>query len=124
MSPILYYVHDPMCSWCWGYRPTWQRLRAALPTDIQVIPLLGGLAADTDQPMSEAMQARLQQTWRTISARLGACRIWVIVASMVGERVKILPILRRIVGLFNEKSAGFWPLSHQRSRLVPNPTGS
>ena len=55
---------------------------------------------------------------------LGVCRVWVIVASMVGERAKILPILRRIVGLFNEKSARFWPLSHQRSRLFPNPTGS
>ncbi|MCP4060185.1 MAG: DsbA family protein, partial [Pseudoalteromonas sp.] len=19
----LIYVHDPMCSWCWGYKPTW-----------------------------------------------------------------------------------------------------
>ncbi|MEF1187337.1 DsbA family protein, partial [Vibrio sinaloensis] len=20
----LYYVYDPMCSWCWGYKPTWR----------------------------------------------------------------------------------------------------
>ena len=22
----LIYVHDPMCSWCWGFRPTFERL--------------------------------------------------------------------------------------------------
>lgn len=71
MRATLYYVHDPMCSWCWGFRPTWQAIRDALPADIQVLPLLGGLAADTDQPMPEAMRTYLQQTWRTIHARLG-----------------------------------------------------
>ncbi|MFT6977114.1 MAG: putative protein-disulfide isomerase, partial [Shewanella psychromarinicola] len=25
-NTTLYYVHDPMCSWCWGYRPTWDTL--------------------------------------------------------------------------------------------------
>jgi len=33
-------------------------------------------------------------------------------------------ILRRIVGLSNEKSGAFGPLSHQRSRLFLSPTGS
>ena len=24
MQPILYYVHDPMCSWCYGFEATRQ----------------------------------------------------------------------------------------------------
>ena len=28
---VLVYVHDPMCSWCYGFRPTWVGLRAILP---------------------------------------------------------------------------------------------
>lgn len=51
----LYYVHDPMCSWCWGYHPVWQQLQQMLaqqwPTQLTIRYLVGGLAADSDQPM-------------------------------------------------------------------------
>ncbi|WP_440873690.1 DsbA family protein [Thalassotalea sp. PLHSN55] len=72
---ILYYVHDPMCSWCWGYRSTWQLLQQQLTkqlgeqVDIQYS--LGGLAPDSNAPMPENMQQFLQQTWRKIANQLG-----------------------------------------------------
>jgi putative protein-disulfide isomerase len=59
-----------MCSWCWGFRPTLERLLADLPADIGVQRLLGGLAPDTDKPMPQEMRVWLQQTWRTISERI------------------------------------------------------
>ncbi|MBE8572891.1 DsbA family protein, partial [Vibrio sp. OPT46] len=31
MDIKLYYVHDPMCSWCWGYKPTLDKLKQQLP---------------------------------------------------------------------------------------------
>ncbi|WP_086983681.1 DsbA family protein [Vibrio aphrogenes] len=71
MKAILYYIHDPMCSWCWGYKPTWDKLKAALPSQVTVTPLLGGLAPDNTEPMSVAMQQNLQQIWRQIEAKLG-----------------------------------------------------
>ena len=55
-----------MCSWCWGFRPCWQTLRTMLPQNIQVQYLVGGLAPDSDDPMPEAMQQYLQNTWRKI----------------------------------------------------------
>jgi putative protein-disulfide isomerase len=67
----LYYVHDPMCSWCWGYRPTWEAIKAALPSDIEVVYVVGGLAPDSDSPMPETMAAGLQSTWHRIEAMLG-----------------------------------------------------
>ena len=70
MTTTLYYIHDPMCSWCWGFRPMLERLLADLPSHIQVRRLLGGLAPDTDQPMSHEMREWLQQTWRKISHRI------------------------------------------------------
>lgn len=70
MTTTLYYIHDPMCSWCWGFRPTLERLLADLPADIGVQRLLGGLAPDTDKPMPQEMRVWLQQTWRTISERI------------------------------------------------------
>jgi putative protein-disulfide isomerase len=41
-----------MCSWCWAFRPTWHKVLKALPRNINVSYLLGGLAPDSDTPMS------------------------------------------------------------------------
>ncbi|MDO6706880.1 DsbA family protein [Photobacterium sp. 1_MG-2023] len=71
MAAILYYVHDPMCSWCWGYQPAFARLKAKLPETVEVRAVLGGLAPDSDEPMPEEMQQMLQQTWRRIEGQLG-----------------------------------------------------
>ena len=71
MKPQLYYIYDPMCSWCWGYAPTWQRLKKELAPHVDIIYGLGGLAKDCDEIMPEEMQTFLQQTWRNISQQLG-----------------------------------------------------
>jgi putative protein-disulfide isomerase len=66
MNKRLIYVHDPMCSWCWGFAETWQNLTEQLPADLPVVRLLGGLAPDSDEPMPLSMQEMLQQTWQHI----------------------------------------------------------
>lgn len=66
MNTKLIYVHDPMCSWCWGFADTYETLVSQLPDDMEVVRLLGGLAPDTNEPMPEAMQQMLQQTWQRI----------------------------------------------------------
>ncbi|BAN69992.1 DsbA family protein [endosymbiont of unidentified scaly snail isolate Monju] len=68
--PVLVHVHDPMCSWCWGFRPAFERLLTLLPPSIQLRQLLGGLAPDSDEPMPEAMRRYLQDTWRRIQQRI------------------------------------------------------
>ncbi len=70
MTATLIYAHDPMCSWCWGFSASWQRLSAALPRHIGVRRLLGGLAADSCAPMAADMQRHLQGVWRTIEANI------------------------------------------------------
>jgi putative protein-disulfide isomerase len=65
----LYYIHDPMCSWCWGFRPTWDALRDTIVKaypQIAIQYVLGGLAPDSDEPMPLEMQEMLQSTWRRI----------------------------------------------------------
>ena len=71
MDYRLYYFHDPMCSWCWGYRPTWQRLQAKLPKDISVEYILGGLAPDSNEAMPDAMQSAVEGYWQQIRNQLG-----------------------------------------------------
>lgn len=70
----LFYIHDPMCSWCWAFRPTLSKLRQSLPDGIEFRQLLGGLAADSDQPMPKEMQLQIQATWRRIQEKLPETR--------------------------------------------------
>lgn len=67
----LFYIHDPMCSWCWGYRPTWDLLKSTLPENVVVKYVLGGLAPDSDAPMPQDLQNTIQGYWRRIHAELG-----------------------------------------------------
>ena len=70
MNATLYYVHDPMCSWCWGFRPVWDQLKAALSESVTVINVLGGLAADSNLPMSNDMRLAIQGHWKEIQKQL------------------------------------------------------
>jgi putative protein-disulfide isomerase len=64
--PILYYIHDPMCSWCWGFAPVLDRLMTELPEHIEVRRLVGGLAPDSDVAMPDETREYVQQQWRRI----------------------------------------------------------
>jgi putative protein-disulfide isomerase len=66
MSNHLYYIHDPMCSWCYAFNASWKALQSALPAEVQVIHLLGGLAPDTTEHMPITTQKMIQQAWRQI----------------------------------------------------------
>ncbi len=66
MKSILYYVHDPMCSWCWGFEPVRKQLFEVLAGRLEIRRLVGGLAPDSDVPMPLAMQTSLQQIWHKI----------------------------------------------------------
>lgn len=63
---MLYYFHDPMCSWCWAFRPLWIEIVAGLPDNVNCRRILGGLAPDTELAMPIDMQAKLQTVWKKI----------------------------------------------------------
>ncbi len=69
-DPILYYVHDPMCSWCWGFRQVWLSLQQQIPAHIDIVSWVGGLAPDSDAPMDRNMQQHLQATWQRIQEKI------------------------------------------------------
>lgn len=66
MDKVLYYVHDPMCSWCWAFNKTWAAIQSSLPSSIEVRYLLGGLAPDSDQPMATDLQEKISEGWYRI----------------------------------------------------------
>lgn len=68
----LFYVHDPMCSWCWGYQPTLERITETL--NVREIPfkkVLGGLAPDSEEPMPQQMRLNIEHYWSKITKLLG-----------------------------------------------------
>ena len=74
MNARLHYVHDPMCSWCWAFRPVLDALRGSLPPTVPLVHVLGGLAPDTDVPMPPDLRAALEGTWRRIEAHVPGTR--------------------------------------------------
>ena len=66
----LYYLHDPMCSWCWGFAPTWNKVKEALEDKVKVTYLLGGLALDNDEDMTLQTQNYVQSNWRRIEEKI------------------------------------------------------
>ncbi len=66
MPDTLIYVHDPMCSWCYGFEATRRVIFNALDGRMPVRRLLGGLAPDSDQPMPESTRSMVRQAWRQI----------------------------------------------------------
>lgn len=62
----LFYVHDPMCSWCYAYTPVWTQIQQQLPAGIRVQYVLGGLAPDSDQAMPPETRAYIQEQWHKI----------------------------------------------------------
>ncbi|MEM7565558.1 MAG: DsbA family protein, partial [Pseudomonadota bacterium] len=72
MKSTLIYVHDPMCSWCWGFEKTREKLFAAVSDQLNIKRLLGGLAPDSDVPMPEPTKQMVQSAWYRVAEVTGA----------------------------------------------------
>lgn len=71
-ATTLFHVHDPMCSWCWGFRRSWDKLQSALPATISIVNVVGGLAPDSDQPMPAEQQRTIAGYWSDVREKTGA----------------------------------------------------
>lgn len=60
-----------MCSWCWGYRPVSDQIFAALPENVELVKIVGGLAPDSDEPMPADLRQKLPTVWHKIHNLLG-----------------------------------------------------
>lgn len=70
--PELYYFVDPMCSWCYGFSSEMKEIVSKLPDDMNLHYVMGGLAPDSDEPMSEETKQYVQHHWHTVAEKSGA----------------------------------------------------
>ncbi len=76
MKSTLYYILDPMCSWCWGFRPVFSALLDLLPEQFEVKYIMGGLAPDSDQAMPDETRTYIQKQWRLVADKTDAEFNW------------------------------------------------
>ena len=97
MQETLVYVHDPMCSWCWGFEPTRRVIFEAIAGRMHIRRIVGGLAPDSDEPMPAAMATMLQQTWQRIEQTIPGTRFNYAFWSECSPRRSTYPANRAVI---------------------------
>ncbi|PLY08471.1 MAG: DsbA family protein [Arcobacter sp.] len=71
MIHTLYYVYDPMCSWCYAFAPTFEKVKIGLSSNIKIVYVPGGLALHSSEPMPQDMKEKLESIWYEIESVVG-----------------------------------------------------
>lgn len=71
MNITLYHVHDPMCSWCYAFKPTLDEIRKNLADNINLVHVVGGLAKHSNEPMPKEQQEMIENIWYQIEEQVG-----------------------------------------------------
>ncbi len=67
----IFYVADPMCSWCWGFTPVLEAMADQIAGRAEITPIMGGLRPLNRTPMDEAMKAEIAHHWESVAERSG-----------------------------------------------------
>lgn len=70
-TPILWYFADPMCSWCWGFSPVIEAIRAQYRDRMKIALMLGGLRPGITTPMPQNECDEILHHWHEVQARSG-----------------------------------------------------
>lgn len=71
MIHTLYYVYDPMCSWCYAFEETFEKIKEKLDDNIKISYIPGGLAPHSDEVMPKDMQEKIESIWYEIEKQVG-----------------------------------------------------
>ena len=67
---ILRYFGDPMCSWCWGFKPVLEQVDREYP-ELKRVTVMGGLRGDSSDPMSDELMTLVRGAWTRIEEATG-----------------------------------------------------
>jgi putative protein-disulfide isomerase len=71
MRKTLWYIADPMCSWCWGFSPVIERIRQEYADRLKFELLLGGLRPGTKIPLPAAQREEILGHWQAVHRTTG-----------------------------------------------------
>jgi len=93
-----------MCSWCWGFDKTWKQVKNSLPDSINVQYILGGLAPDSNAPMTNQMRKYIQINWRTIEQEIPGTKFNYDFWKNCTPKRSTYPACRAVIATKNQKS--------------------
>ncbi|ARO88382.1 DsbA family protein [Nitrosospira lacus] len=67
----LWYIADPMCSWCWGFSPVIEAIRCEYGVRLKMELLLGGLRPGTKEPMPSTQREAILRHWQAVHRLTG-----------------------------------------------------
>ena len=68
---IVWYVADPMCSWCWGFSSVIDAIAQAYRDRVPVRLVMGGLRPGTVKPITPEERDEILHHWHEVQRRTG-----------------------------------------------------
>lgn len=67
----IFYIADPMCSWCWGFSPVIGQIAQRFGAIAPIRVVAGGLRPGTTTPMDQAFAQSLRTHWEHVTLATG-----------------------------------------------------
>ena len=68
---LLWYIADPMCSWCWGFTPVMDEVRKTYGDRVELVIVPGGLRPGTKDPLPAGQREEILHHWHTVHRTTG-----------------------------------------------------
>ena len=93
-----------MCSWCWGFSHTWNKVKNSLPSEINVQYVLGGLAPDSSEVMPNKMREYIQMNWHKIEQKIPGVSFNYTFWDSCTPKRSTYPACRAVIAVKNQNS--------------------
>ena len=93
-----------MCSWCWGFSHTWNKVKNSLPSEINVQYILGGLAPDSSEVMPNEMREYIQMNWHKIEQKIPGVSFNYTFWDSCTPKRSTYPACRAVIAVKNQNS--------------------
>lgn len=71
MKKELVYVGDPVCSWCYAFTDSFEKIKQEFKEKVTFSYLMGGLVIDRDIKIDSSMKQLLKKNWREVHTKTG-----------------------------------------------------
>ena len=88
-----------MCSWCWGFSKTWSAIKSSFSDEIKIHYVMGGLAPDSNEPMTDEMREYIQMNWRKIEHSIPGTKFNYDFWSNCSPRRSTFPACRAVIAV-------------------------
>jgi len=70
-NKTLWYIADPMCSWCWGFAPIIEAIRQRYAERLTITIILGGLRPGTKHSIANQQRDEILGHWHNVQRMTG-----------------------------------------------------